>query len=371
MLRVLHGPVNVGNQPWVLSRHERALGVRSDLAVNYSTWFGYPADRCVSALGKRTPLHIAKRFLFGVTSPWRYDVLHYYFGRSFLCWDDYGAPNRLWFADLKLARRLGRKVFMTLQGCDIRLSDESAARNEFTACEIGRCESAPDCRASLDARRRALVRDILPLVHRVFFLNPELGHYVPGASFLPYASVDVEAFEPVWPSANGVPVLLHAPSNESIKGSALIIEAVERLKKRIPLEFVLVKGVPYEQALKLYQRADLVIDQLLMGWYGGLAVEAMAMGKPVACYLRDQDLAFLPAGMRRDLPIVQITPGTVEADLERALRRRHEWPAWGRRSRDYVLRWHHPRRLAAAMIRTYRDPESRFNLEAEYQACAA
>src|SRR5687767_1244624 len=104
MLRVLHGPVNVGNQPWVLSRHERRLGVRSELVVNYSTWFGYPADKCLSPLAKRTLWNTARRFLFGITSPWRYDILHYYFGRSFLCWDDYSAPNRLWFADLKLAK---------------------------------------------------------------------------------------------------------------------------------------------------------------------------------------------------------------------------------------------------------------------------
>ncbi|HXG46764.1 MAG TPA: hypothetical protein VNO52_04005, partial [Methylomirabilota bacterium] len=114
MLRVLHGPVNVGNQPWVLSRYERRLGVRSDLAVNYSTWLGYPADVCLSPLQRRSALDVARRFAFGATAPLRYDVLHYYFGRSFLCWDDYGPPNRLWFADLKLAKRLGRKVFMTL-----------------------------------------------------------------------------------------------------------------------------------------------------------------------------------------------------------------------------------------------------------------
>jgi glycosyltransferase involved in cell wall biosynthesis len=371
MLRVLHGPVNVGNQPWVLSRHERQLGVHSDLVVNYSTWFGYPADRCLSPLGQRSVRNTARRLWFGLTSPWRYDVFHYYFGRSFLCWDDYAAPNRLWFADLKLAKRLGRKVFMTLQGCDARLSDASAARNRFTACQIGRCESAPDCRATLDARRRDLINNILPLADRVFFLNPELGHFVPGATFMPYCSVDVEAFEPVWPKTTGLPVLMHAPSNESIKGSAIIIEAVARLKKRIPLEFVLVKGVPYQEALKLYQRADLIIDQLLVGWYGGFAVEAMAMGKPVACYIRGEDLGFLPAGMREDLPLVQITPETIEADLEAALLRRSQWPSWGRRARAYVLRWHHPRRLAAAMLRAYRDPQSNFTLEAEDRACAA
>jgi hypothetical protein len=371
MLRVLHGPVNVGNQPWVLSRHERRLGIRSDLAVNYSTWLGYPADVCLSPLQRRSNLDVARRFLFGATAPLRYDVLHYYFGRSFLCWDDYGAPNRLWFTDLKLAKRLGRKVFMTLQGCDARLSDASAERNEFTPCQLGRCESAADCRGTLDARRRDLFANVLPRVDRVFVLNPELGHYVPGATFMPYSSVDIEAFEPMWPGTSGPAVVMHAPTNESIKGSALIIAAVEKLKKRFDIDFRLVKGLSYEQALKLYRQADLVIDQALAGWYGGLAVEIMAMGKPVACYLREQDLVHIPAAMRAELPLVRIAPDTLEADLEAALRRRSQWRAWGERSREFVWRWHHPRRIATAMIRAYLSPDSSFHLESTPAAAAA
>ncbi len=370
-MRVLHGPVNIGNQPWVLSRHERRLGMQSDLVVNYSTWLGYPADRCLSELGKRTLGNMARRFVFGMSAPFRYDVLHYYFGRSFLCWEDYGGPKWFWFSDLKLARRLGRKVFLTLQGCDARLSEESSGRNRHTPCHLRRCAAAPDCRASLDERRRFLIEKIVPLADRVFVLNPELAHYVPGSVFMPYCSVDVEAFDPVWPRPSGTAVILHAPSDQSIKGSPLIIAAVERLKKKYDIEFILVKGVPYEEALKLYRRADLVIDQLYAGWYGGLAVEAMAMGKPVGCYLREEDLGVLPPAMRSELPIVRLDPDTVEQDLEAALQRRHLWSSWGERARQYVLRWHHPRRLAAAMVAAYRDPASSFSLELEATACAA
>ena len=50
-MRVLHGPVNVGNQPWVLSRAERALGINSDVVVSYGTWLEYPADRVLTAWG--------------------------------------------------------------------------------------------------------------------------------------------------------------------------------------------------------------------------------------------------------------------------------------------------------------------------------
>jgi hypothetical protein len=361
-MRVLHGPVNVGNQPWVLSRNERALGLDSDLVVNYDTWLRYPADTCLSQHRERSVSAVARRALFAASAPFRYDVLHYYFGRSYTCWDDWSGPNPLWFADLRMARRLGRKVFMTLQGCDVRQSDRSAARNAFTPCQEGRCPALPACRSALDERRRALVRDILPLAHRVFVLNPELAHDVPGAIFLPYASVDIGRFQACPPKTTGPITILHAPSDPAIKGTPSIIAAVERLKRRYPIELLLVQGLSHEQALPLYERADLVVDQVLTGWYGGFAVEAMALGKPVACAIRESDMRFVPAEMQADLPLVRLDPADVAASLAAAIDRRQEWPEWGKRARSFVERWHDPARLAGAMISAYRDPQSAFVL---------
>jgi hypothetical protein len=371
-MRVLHGPVNIGNQPWALSRQERRLGVRSDVVVAYDTWLNYRADRCLGACGRKTREEVFRRSWFGLTAPLRYDVLHYYFGRSFMSWEDFLEPwPRGRYLDVKLARRLGRKVFMTLQGCDVRLSDRSAARNAVTMCHEGHCGAVPTCRGTLDARRRDMITDVLPLCHRVFVLNPELAHFVPGAVFLPYACVDVEATEPAWPATEGPITILHAPTDEGIKGSRFITEAVERLQKRWPIELLLVRGLPHAEAVPLYRRADFVIDQVLAGWYGAFAVEAMALGKPVGCYLRPADLEHVPPAMRAELPLLRLRPHTLEDDLEALLRRRRDWPAWGRRARAFVLRWHNPRRIAAAMIRAYRDPACHFDLAQEVTACAA
>jgi glycosyltransferase involved in cell wall biosynthesis len=354
--------VNVGNQPYVLSRYERRLGADSSLVVNYDTWLRYRADRSLAPAPGRSAATTLRRLAFGLTAPLRFDVLHYYFGRSFLCWDDYGDANWLWYRDLHLARRLGRRTFMTLQGCDVRVSRRSADLFAVTPCHLGQCSAAPVCRATLDDRREGLVRTVVPLVDRVFVLNPELARYVPGAQFLPYASVDLETLTPAWPAAEGPIRIVHAPSDASIKGSRAIIAAIERLSTRHDVELTLVEGLPHERALELYRAADLVVDQVLAGWYGGFAVEAMAMGKPVACYLRDEDLDVLPAGMRAELPLVRVHPDSLERDIEEAIRRRAEWPEWGRRARAYVERWHDPRTIAAAMLRAYEHPDARLEL---------
>jgi len=373
MLRVLHAPVNIGNHPWVLSRYERALGLRSDLVVSYDTWLKYPADRFLSKSPSRTWRDKLRERMFGLSAAFRYDVLHFYFGRSFFSWTT-GRRLPGAFLDLKLAHYLGRKVFMTLQGCDARLSDRNSERNAITMCHLGRCQAAPVCRHTIDADRRRLIETILPWCDRVFVLNPDLAHDVPGAVFLPYANVDVEAFAPLWPRTDGPIRILHAPSDETIKGTRFVVEAVERLKQRWPIELVLVRGLPHPEALKLYGRMDLVIDQLLAGWYGGFAVEAMALGKPVACYIRDSDLCHVPQAMRADLPLARVAIPTLERDLEQLLEQRHHWPEWGRRARQYVLRWHNPKQIATAMASAYRDLGSPFEFNSapqEENSCAA
>ena len=119
----------------------------------------------------------------------------------------------------------------------------------------------------------------------------------------------------------------------------------------------------HEEALALYRSADIAIDQVLAGWYGGFAVELMAMGKPVACYIREGDMQFVPEAMLREMPIFRIDPGNFVEDFAAIFDRRPQWTMRGRESRTYVERWHNPDRVAKAMLEAYRRPDSRFDLD--------
>jgi transposase len=180
---------------------------------------------------------------------------------------------------------------------------------------------------------------------------------------MPYANVAVEEIRPPPGGRRGRPLVLHAPSDDSIKGSPLIEAALRELGKHYDFEYVAVRGKPHREAMQLYADADLVIDQVLAGWYGGFAVELMSMAKPVVCYLREEDLGFLPPAMRGELPLLTVDPRRLTQDLARIFDRRAEWADAGEAGRRFVLRWHNPRRIAAAMIAAYRDPQSRFVLE--------
>lgn len=361
-MRVLHGPVNIGNQPWELSRAERKLGLKSDLVVNYGTWLRYPADTTLSTYGDKGWGAQMRRGLFGLTAPLRYDVLHYYFGRTFMLWDDLGARlgdrDSIVVSDLHFARLLGRRTFMTLQGCDIRIAGESNRTNAVTPCSDTKCPAFSTCISELDDQRKRMRDTILPLVDRVFYLNPELGRYLPSGTFLPYANVDVHAQKPVVFDPKRRPRIVHAPSAGALKGTPLVLAAIEKLKSRYDFEFVLVQNLPHAEAMKIYRSADLAIDQLLFGWYGGFAVELMSMGIPVAAYIRDEDKDYVPTAMWDGLPILRIKPETVENDLARLLDDRMHWPEWGLRGRQFALDWHDPLKIARGLSRVYRDPKA-------------
>ncbi|MCO5090666.1 hypothetical protein [Bosea sp. (in: a-proteobacteria)] len=368
-LRILHGPVNVGNQPWSLSRAERKLGLRSDVVINYNTWLGYPADRTLSEYGVKSVRNRLRRGGFALGIPASYDVVHYYFGRSFLLWEDWGGTfgksrwdDRKALLDVRLARAFGLRTFMTLQGCDVRQADRSHAINAITMCREGACPAFATCTTGLDDGRRAMIERLLPLMDRVFYLNPELGRFVAKGDFLPYCNVEIWDQEVSLPDPARRLRVVHAPSNGGIKGTNLLLPVLERLKQRFDFELILIENKPHAEAMALYRGADLAIDQLLAGWYGGFAVELMAMGKPVAAYIREEDRDFVPAAMWDELPVLRIDPRTLEDDLARILSAPGELVAAGRRSRAYVERWHDPMKTARAMARLYRDPSAALDL---------
>jgi glycosyltransferase involved in cell wall biosynthesis len=122
---------------------------------------------------------------------------------------------------------------------------------------------------------------------RIFYVNPDLAVSLPeSAEFLPYAHVDLRDWQPLRSGdGKGTPVVVHAPFRRGVKGSEYVIEAVRRLQQEgVPIEFVLLEGKTREEARRIFERADLLVDQLILGWYGGIAVELMALGKPVVAF---------------------------------------------------------------------------------------
>ena len=149
---------------------------------------------------------------------------------------------------------------------------------------------------------------------------------------------------------------MHAPTNRVAKGSKYIESALNKLSQKFKnIEVVFVENKTHEEALSIYKTADLIIDQVLIGWYGAFAVEVMKMGIPVACYIREEDLVHIPEKMRFDLAdaVINIDPFSIEQTLGDYLENPFRFKAKSQAVLDYVHYWHDPKRIAKYVAEFY------------------
>jgi hypothetical protein len=351
-LRVLHYPTDVGGNPGGLAAAERRLGLDSTVAVVQKSLLEYPVDIDLDLGSVGRWQRLGGRMRFCLRAMRDFDVIHFNFGQSML------PQVRGAAIDLPLLRAAGKRLFMTFQGCDVRQT--GYCRSNFAISCCGHTSSDQLCTAEQDANKARVAAWATRCCHRVFCLNPDLLHVVPEAEFMPYASVDPRCFEQRPPSADGPIRILHAPTNRAAKGSEVVLAALEDLSSDFDIEILLVENIPHAEALLLYREADLLIDQLKVGWYGALAVELMAMGKPVVSYIREDDLQLLPQAMVRQLPVVSATSTTLTCVLRDLLSRPQDLARIGQSSRAYVERWHDPRGIARRLATLYEDPTGRF-----------
>ena len=243
---------------------------------------------------------------------------------------------------------------MTFQGDDVRQADVCRARFAWApAREV----AATEVEHGLDEVRRVVARRFDRDADGIYFLNPDLARVLPPrARFAAYAHVDTREWQPRPRSPHARPLIVHAPTARAIKGTHHLISALDALRAEgVEFDLELVEGRTQSEARGIYARADLVVDQLMLGWYGGLAVECMALGVPVIAHVRATDLDVVPAEFARDLPILDATPATIQGVLRTWLvERRHELPELGLRGRAFVERWHDPRRVASGIVDDYR-----------------
>jgi glycosyltransferase involved in cell wall biosynthesis len=107
--------------------------------------------------------------------------------------------------------------------------------------------------------------------------------------------------------------------------------ALVRLRARgLDIELREVSGVPNEQVLRLFAESDVVVDQLVGGFYGYTALEAMAVGRAVITYVRSDDL-LLPG-----FPLLNATPDTIEQLLQDLYDGRFDLDALGAQGQRYI-----------------------------------
>ena len=305
-MRVVHCPVNTAGVPWANVRALRRRGLDARLVV-FNRYPLHPeADRSLDRRGgflrKQT---VSWRALLDLLP--RTDLFHFYFGLTFV-------PQSLQFPIL---RALRKKSVMHYLGSDIR--------GKTPADLASGAKAGAQVVGSYDALR-----------------------WVPGAEVIP-PGIDVHEVEPVPPTDRARPIIVHAPSSRTRKGTAHVIAACEGLEA----DLVLVEDLHHTKAFERYREADIVVDQLNAGWYGLFAIECMALGKPVVSYLHQEAVARTEAAVGVPVPIVRSTKDDLRARLEPLVASAAERRRLGEASRAYVERVHDIERITDRLLALY------------------
>lgn len=148
--------------------------------------------------------------------------------------------------------------------------------------------------------------------------------------------------------------IVHAPNHREFKGTRYLETAVADLQSEgVPIELVMVEKLPNHEALAIYQTADIIFDQCLIGFHGYFALEAMALGKPVMCYIRKPEEYLLNP---LECPIINTHVDTLRDDLRRlALLNRAQLADIGQLGSAYVERHYSRAAFAGRLHRAYTD----------------
>lgn len=317
----------------------RKLGWKADIFVNS----GYPENLLYSKEDilrspslRRVKFKLVKYLnqlallVWYFTRFWRYDF-HLYYGRppAFNFMEGRIGLTRLFGEDflveLWLAKLFGIKLIFLPTGCH----DEESKEN-FTKLDKGNicnnCGTWNKCDDVLNNMNFSRIRRFFDMQIGVGTFNSKQLYI----THMKYKSVDLNLWHPnlTIPLEHQLPVsgnirILHSAyltksgrdwQGRNIKGSPFVLAAIERLRQEgHAVEYFFIHDKPSNQ-MRFYQaQADIIVEQLIYGWWGSTFVETSALGKPVVCYLRPSWKTFFLRTFPEygSLPIVEADTNTI------------------------------------------------------------
>jgi glycosyltransferase involved in cell wall biosynthesis len=307
--RVLHLPVNLAGTGWAHVNALRRKGVDARLLVfRPQRW---RPDEYDIDLGIPRGASLLRRQLVQWRALARYlpetDIFHFYFGLTLV-------PKSLQIPILRAARK---RSLMHFLGDDIRGKrlEELEYRKRFDRWLVG----------SYAATR-----------------------WVPDATVVP-VGIDLRDYEPVPPVERERPLVVHAPSDPEKKGTKDVVAACERL----PVDLDVVHGVPHDQAVERFKRADIVVDQLNYLWHGVFTIECLAYAKPVVTRLDPEAVEETERAFGVKVPIVAATKDDLVDKLRPLVESFELRRRLGETGRAYVERVHDIDKVADRLIEIY------------------
>jgi hypothetical protein len=341
-IKVFHGVVNYGTQAYLFAKELRKKGFDA-LSVSNKDRFKREIDvemlnggNFVQKLIKHFWNLILKLYWFS-----KFNTFHFYFGTTLL-------PKQ-W--DLPFYRLFGKKVFMHYLGHDVQLYKDSIEKYEVTNVRFYKGQEQA---LKSDTQKKKRLKYESKYVNKQIVCAPYLSEFVPKSCLLPLA-IDVSSIEfcpKVAPKEEVV--IMHAPTSRNNKGTSFILDTLKCLKNEgFKIKILLVENVSHKELIEKYKECDIFIDQILAGWYGTASIEAMAVGRPTVCFLRESYFQYID--YEKKIPIINAHPSTIYDVLKKLIQDKYFFPEIGKRSRGFVEDVHEVSKLTTKLISIYNE----------------
>ena len=258
----------------------------------------------------------------------KYDIFQFYFNGGFL----YHTPLR--WLELPILKISGKKIVVSPYGGDVIQVSKIKKEYKWNISDLYREEYS-------HINERDVFKQVAyftPYADVVIGVG-ELVEYIPWYDvIIPMNStLDIVSWTPPENKPrNEKVIIVHAPNHRSLKGTQYLIQVCDDLKKKgHNLDLVLVENMKNNDARIIYESADIIADQFVIGWFALFAAEGMALGKPVLCYLRD-DFIEANSTIMHSCPIVNTNPDTLEENLKLLIVDKPKRIQLGDQGRKYV-----------------------------------
>ncbi|MCR2822856.1 glycosyltransferase family 4 protein [Lederbergia panacisoli] len=325
-MKIVHAPTEIAGQMGILCNELRKKGHNVSGYNWFHTYLSYKGD-----IVNTDAWELIKELDFLLNNT---DIFQFHNANTFL----------LNFKDLPILKEKGKKMVMQHWGSDVRTVKMVKKLNPYPL----------EPTYYTDKELHQQLTTISKYIDTAIVQDYEAYHYVKdyykNVFVIPLAC-NVKDFRVSYPPVtNNNPLIVHAPTNRKFKGSFYVERAIRKIQNKGKFTYKIIEKMSHEKAVAEYMKADIIVDQLLCGTYGMFSVEAMAMGKPVVAFIRDDVREKFP----KDLPIVQATPETIAdvlLELVQNPKRRHEL---GRAGRRYVEKYHSAKRVTDELVKIYR-----------------
>jgi len=181
------------------------------------------------------------------------------------------------------------------------------------------------------------------------FFDKEPGEGLPELKYF-LNPVDLNQFAPQRDGKqqeNEVPVILHSPENPRrilIKGTEKIREYLKGIGEQgYKFKYVEYRDVKHKDMPALFRSGDIIVDQVISGWHGLVALEALAMGKSVVA-----DIRWNPKWLHNEDIFFKLT------DIPQMLSDNKFRNSKRQRGIDYVKKYHASDLVARQLVALYK-----------------